>query len=155
MNKLIKNLSFRFTVFDNGMIYPSMWFLPEEISNVLNYWSNQYTTSQSVLQLINEIQSLNNLPLPNNEIITHNENHIYIKEKEQLIFDVEYISGLKPIVISLSDSIYLFQRYYDWLLKYENCKIPGLIPKSLHNTHITVPISAVKDEYLRKISEHE
>lgn len=147
MSDIIKNLSFRFTVFENGWMYPSFWFAPEDLCKVICGWAMEYRTSESVNKLIEDISRLNTFSLPNNETITSNENHIYIREKDQVTFDMEFVTELKPVTIPIADAIYLFERYREWLYKYENCKIPGLIPRNKLDTWISVPRSAVKDDY--------
>src|SRR5690606_26991531 len=115
MNPVIKNISFRFTVFDNGWMYPSFWFAPEELSNVISGWAMEYRTFESVAKLIDDIKNLNKIALPNNEHLTSNESHIYIKNKDQVTFDTEYVTGLKPVTIPIDEALNLFEQYKDWL----------------------------------------
>ncbi|MBL7828932.1 MAG: hypothetical protein JNJ57_20015 [Saprospiraceae bacterium] len=153
MKYSIKHLSLRLTYMDtvHDRVFPEIWFQPEEICRVVSEWTVEYRTSESVKQLIEKIKLLNEFPLPNKEAITSNETHIYIRTRDEVTFDVEYVTELKPVTLPIHDVIYLFEQYYNWLFQYENCQIPGLIPRNKLDSWLCVPREQVKPEYLAEL----
>lgn len=150
MENSIQFLSLRLCYSDSlpGEVFPEIWFQPETISRVITCFTIEYRTAEKVKSLLQNLKLLNEFPLPNNESLTSNDSHIYIRERDQVTFDVEYVTELKPVTLHLNDVLYLFEKYRDFLHRYETCQIPGLIPCEKLGSWLCVPREQVKPEYL-------
>ncbi|WP_236979433.1 hypothetical protein [Membranihabitans maritimus] len=150
---VIKNLVFYIKLNDRGQYYFDFWFEPSNWSKVLSGWALEYTTVENVNRLLGEIKQLSNRELTKNAMITSNESHIYIQERDEVTFDMELVTELKPVTLPIEDTLFLFRKYRDWLERYENCQIPGLIPESKLDTWSCVPNEYVKPEYWEKVKK--
>jgi len=125
----LNNIQFRTTVFQNNSRHHGVYFEPGEKMRVINQFLITYRNSESVQKLLIELIDGNNYLNGKKKHIEVDESHIYITNSKA-IFDMELVTELKPIEFQLDDAIELFEKYKKYLIKYEEGKIPGLLPIS-------------------------
>lgn len=96
---------------------------------VLNSFFSTYNTSNSVQQLITELKAALQYAKPDLRQITINESHIYI-DSTKATFDMKEVTQIEPAEIEIYSAIEFFSLYKDYLKRYENSNIPGLMPAS-------------------------
>ena len=68
--------------------------------------------------------------------------------KKDLAIAVSHVDSFEPFTVKTSDVVLALLEWQRFLVKYENGKIPGIIPTNRASTWICVPREQVKDEYL-------
>lgn len=134
------------TVVRNNYRSHSVYFEPVDKSKVISRFMVEYRSSSSVKSLLSEMRNILNLKINDPVHIEVNECHFYV-HPNKVIFDMEYVTELKPIELDIESTFAVFESYYDYLIQYENCKIPGLIPLEKLEEWRSVPLYQIKDEY--------
>lgn len=150
---MFNNLFFYITINDRGHHTTAFWFEPEEIKELLLYYNSFMQSSKRVNVLINKIKEQSDLEYPS-EDLGENETSLMIKGG-MAVLNAEYISGIPETKIDIIYLVDFLNLYHEWLLKYESCQIPGIIPKSKLATWSCVPNEYVKPEYWELLKKQQ
>lgn len=123
----IKSIQFRTTVLADYSRIHSVFFEPKEKIDVINNFLLNYSSSTKVQLLISELEMSEYHDENNPKYISYNECHIYA-DNNKVVFDMEVVTGLKPIILKTNDAISFFNLYKEYLRRYENSEISGLQP---------------------------
>jgi len=130
----LQKIQFSTTLLQNESRIHGVYFEPTSKKDVINNFLVVYRNSMDVHKLTTKLNTLKDHEGSEPICITYNDCHIHIN-KGKAIFDMEYVTSLAPIELAINDAINFFKLYKEYLLKYENCEIRGLIPYSKLNTH--------------------
>jgi len=125
----LRNIQFRTTVLENNSRHHGVYLEPKDKMAVLNNFLITYRSSNSVQILITELEAALQYEKPNTREITIDESHIYANNSIAR-FDMQLVTQLEPVEIEIYSAIEFFRLYKEYLKKYENKKIPGLLPET-------------------------
>lgn len=145
---------FCFIVREDGSVYPNYQTFPKEYGEILNYYLHLYNSPKKLDKVINQIKE-HQKRKDNKECLGSNET-TFIVEKEFTTFDVQYVSGYKPLKISTESALQFFERYKDWIVKFEKGQILGLNkPKSKEKFYHEIIGEQIKNKITKTIIDKE
>lgn len=125
--------------------FPRFWIYPQE--EYFGYFYRYFSNSSSIIEFIKELKiEQNTLSIQERLLIGENETYITIFMGK--VYFYVTLSGYKcPLVVENEQIIKIFSEYLNFVLKYESCQIPGIIPQSKLATWSSVPNEYVKEEW--------
>jgi|GEM_PF-4641668 len=130
---------FVFKVTEDGIVYPEFETFPSELGRLLNYYIGIYETPKRIEAVIEKIKQ-HRTRENNNEYLGGNDT-TFIVNGELTTFDSKYVSEIPPITIETNEAIEFFERYNQWISRFEKGEIQGLTEPNpnqfriLHDKH--------------------
>lgn len=108
-----------------------------------------YDTSEKVTELVDKIEKLQSCRDSNNlEALGLNDLHIIVQGDECIVTGNYNEHGSNEHRVPTDFLLETYTKFRDWLIEYEACRIPGVIPKEKLESWVVVPRLYVSDELL-------